>query len=111
MATAPEVYLTAKQARAPFHLSESGLRAAVARGAFPAPIAIGGKRLWPKSRLDAFERDLLADATRREAEARGGVEPEVVQPVPLAAPEPVHPVALPRKMGRPLGARNKAKAA
>lgn len=65
-----ETYLTSRQTRDRFRLSEAGLRNAVAKGIFPAPIQIGAKRLFALSRLDTYERELLDDAAHREAAAK-----------------------------------------
>ena len=65
-------------------MSESGMRGAVAAGNFPAPIIIGGKHLWPQSRLDAFEREMLEQASAREATLKLANSPAARQAVALA---------------------------
>ncbi len=118
-----EVYLTAKQARERFRMSEAGHRAAVNRGDFPSPVIIGGKRLWSQSRLEAFERDLHADAARRELQAKlatGTKLPEVAEDTatdedpfaPAEGPEADDKPtpSLKARMGRPVGAKNRPRA-
>ena len=79
-----EVYKTAEEARAPFGFSESGWRDAWRKGRVPAPVIIGGKYLWPQSRLEAFEREALEQAAAREAALKQANSPAARHAAELA---------------------------
>ena len=78
-----EVFLTSHEARKDLRYSESGWRYAWMNGNVPAPIIIGGKHLWPKSRIEDFKRDLLQQAAEREAAIKAAGSPEARQAAAL----------------------------
>lgn len=66
----PTRFLRRREVEARTGLSTSGIYAAIARGDFPKPIAIGAQsRAWVESEIIAWQRARLAAAGRLREEA------------------------------------------
>ena len=79
-----EIFLTSHEARSGLY-SASGWQNAWKNGDVPAPVIIGGKHLWPKSRIDAFKQEIVEKAAQREAAIKAADSPEARRVAALAS--------------------------